>query len=113
MKDKEYKVYSFRLNDETVELFRIAKDKIGKSWNLTLYEILKNYMNDNKNKYRENFKKRYQEFQKDFCEICGIKNGWKPGKYLVIHHIDGDITNNKENNLKTLCQGCHAKQYPR
>ena len=48
MKDKEYKVYSFRLNDETVELFRIAKDKIGKSWNLTLYEVLKDYKNKTK-----------------------------------------------------------------
>ena len=28
---------------------------------------------------------------------------------LEVHHIDGDYTNNNENNLELLCPNCHAK----
>ena len=44
------------------------------------------------------------------CQICG----WgKANKYtgkvpLQIHHIDGDCTNNKEENLQVLCPNCHS-----
>jgi predicted HNH restriction endonuclease len=27
---------------------------------------------------------------------------------LQIHHIDGDATNNKEENLQLLCPNCHT-----
>lgn len=44
------------------------------------------------------------------CEECG----WgKVNKHtnrvpLQIHHIDGDCTNNKEENLQLLCPNCHS-----
>ena len=44
------------------------------------------------------------------CQICG----WhKINQYtgivpLQIHHIDGDCTNNKEENLQLLCPNCHS-----
>lgn len=44
------------------------------------------------------------------CQLCG----WGvihpiTGKIpLEIHHIDGDKTNNKEENLQLLCPNCHA-----
>lgn len=44
------------------------------------------------------------------CEICGCN--WvnpKSGKPIVeIHHIDGDYTNNREENLQVLCPNHHA-----
>ena len=44
------------------------------------------------------------------CEICGCN--WvnpKSGKPIVeIHHIDGNYTNNKEENLQVLCPNHHA-----
>ena len=44
------------------------------------------------------------------CEKCG---GGEVNEYtgkvpLQIHHIDGDCTNNKEENLQLLCPNCHS-----
>ena len=44
------------------------------------------------------------------CQLCGWgetnkKTGCVP---LEIHHIDGDYTNNKEENLQLLCPNCHS-----
>ena len=35
------------------------------------------------------------------CQKCGSN------KYLIVHHIDGDNTNNEFMNLITLCNKCH------
>lgn len=42
------------------------------------------------------------------CEVCNLTE-WlgKPIK-LELHHIDGDNTNNKLENLQLLCPNCHA-----
>ena len=44
------------------------------------------------------------------CEKCGWnKVNPATGKIpLQIHHIDGDCTNNKEENLQVLCPNCHS-----
>lgn len=44
------------------------------------------------------------------CEKCGWgeENPHTHTVPLEIHHIDGDYTNNKENNLQVLCPNCHA-----
>lgn len=44
------------------------------------------------------------------CEKCGWheineKTGVSP---LQIHHIDGDCTNNREDNIQVLCPNCHS-----
>ena len=44
------------------------------------------------------------------CQECGWNKvhpitGNVP---LQIHHIDGDCTNNKEENLQLLCPNCHT-----
>lgn len=44
------------------------------------------------------------------CEKCGLcevnpSTGCVP---LEVHHIDGDYTNNTEDNLLLLCPNCHA-----
>lgn len=42
------------------------------------------------------------------CECCG-NTEWQGSPIpLEVHHIDGDKTNNEENNLKLLCPNCHA-----
>lgn len=45
---------------------------------------------------------RAQKYKKSFCEMCGGK------ELLEIHHIDRDKSNNKEENIQTLCKPCHA-----
>ena len=44
------------------------------------------------------------------CEKCGWgeKNEFTETIPLEIHHIDGDYTNNKEDNLQVLCPNCHS-----
>lgn len=45
------------------------------------------------------------------CEVCGFSdiNPFSGLSILQVHHIDGDCTNNKEENLQLLCPNCHAK----
>lgn len=44
------------------------------------------------------------------CQICGwnVVNKFTGNVPLQIHHIDGDCTNNKEENLQLLCPNCHS-----
>ena len=44
------------------------------------------------------------------CEKCGWGeiNSYTNKIPLQIHHIDGDCTNNKEENLQLLCPNCHS-----
>lgn len=44
------------------------------------------------------------------CEKCGWgeTNQFTNTIPLEIHHIDGDYTNNKEENLQVLCPNCHS-----
>lgn len=42
------------------------------------------------------------------CETCKLQEWTNKLIPLEIHHIDGDRTNNEENNLKLLCCNCHA-----
>ena len=44
------------------------------------------------------------------CQKCGWgeKNEYTGNVPLQIHHIDGDCTNNKEENLQLLCPNCHS-----
>lgn len=44
------------------------------------------------------------------CSICGWGevNHYTNRVPLQIHHIDGDSTNNREDNLQLLCPNCHS-----
>lgn len=44
------------------------------------------------------------------CEKCGFEgyNIVTHNTILQIHHIDGDASNNSEENLQVLCPNCHA-----
>lgn len=44
------------------------------------------------------------------CQICGWNqvNKFTGNVPLEVHHIDGDYTNNKEENLQLLCPNCHS-----
>lgn len=48
------------------------------------------------------------------CQKCGKtqeQNLKEINKKLSVHHIDGDDTNNVEENMITYCNSCHGKQY--
>jgi len=43
------------------------------------------------------------------CEVCGT-NEWNGQEVpLELHHIDGDITNNGDDNLQVICPNCHSQ----
>ena len=56
----------------------------------------------------------YRKFRKDYCEntdgrlgfVCTTTIHWEG--MLQVDHIDGDPTNNVEENTQTLCACCHA-----
>ena len=55
--------------------------------------------------------RRYLLEKNDYkCEKCGFDgiNPYTNNTILQIHHIDGDSSNNKEENLQVLCPNCHA-----
>ena len=41
---------------------------------------------------------------KDFCEKCGFKS--KSKEQFNVFHVDGDLTNSRPSNLKTVCANC-------
>ena len=66
--------------------------------------------------YKEYYKiigyvKRYLYEKHNYCcEKCGCnwKNPYTGLTILQIHHVDGDASNTKEDNLQVLCPNCHA-----
>lgn len=49
------------------------------------------------------YRKRAMKFRGKTCEECGAKSD------LHAHHQDGDIANNCQENIRTLCASCHLK----
>lgn len=60
--------------------------------------------------YSTHIKKYLLEKHDNKCELCGWgeMNKYTQKIPLQIHHIDGDCTNNKEENLQLLCPNCHS-----
>ena len=61
-------------------------------------------------KIRPYIKRYIFEKNNNCCEKCHKEyvNPYTGLSILQIHHIDGDATNNKEENLQLLCPNCHA-----
>jgi hypothetical protein len=75
----------------------------GQAWNKG--QQLKDW---SKYKQTKHFRKHLLK-ERDFkCESCNRKTWNKKQIPLEIHHVDGDRTNNKLDNLKVLCCNCHA-----
>ena len=64
-----------------------------------------------KNESRYNFIRRYLYSQYNgSCQKCGWSqiNPYTGNVPLHVHHVDGDCTNNRIENLELLCPNCHS-----
>lgn len=43
------------------------------------------------------------------CEDCGLFDWRNKPIALEVHHLDGDSSNNKSENLRLLCPNCHSQ----
>ena len=81
-----------------------AKDKIdlwkrtgntGCSVNTTLKNCIRTYI---------------LEKQDNKCKICGLPTIWNNKQLnLILDHIDGDASNNYEDNLRLICPNCDSQ----
>tara|TARA_B110000908_G_C9849263_1_gene269154 strand:+ start:100 stop:498 length:399 start_codon:yes stop_codon:yes gene_type:complete len=53
--------------------------------------------------------KRYLSEQKEGCWECGITDWQGNSIVLELEHIDGNSSNNTEDNLSLLCPNCHSQ----
>lgn len=44
------------------------------------------------------------------CEVCGIKEWCDKPAPLLVKQLDGDIYNNKPDNLRLICHNCVAQK---
>lgn len=51
----------------------------------------------------QNYRERCLEEKGEQCRKCGATEG------IIVHHIDGDRSNNRLENLLPLCWSCHQK----
>ena len=105
-----------------------CKTEISKSfWNwgdLDWYDAVLNYVEDDNNKlyFKKSGKRKgylrmweqvseaYRESKKWTCEKCKVKL-YDDKYYLHVHHINGNIRDNRRKNFQSLCLLCHALEH--
>ena len=56
--------------------------------------------------------RKYHFIIKDYtCEVCGIKEWNEQEVPLELHHMDGDLANNGDDNLQVVCPNCHSQTH--
>jgi 5-methylcytosine-specific restriction endonuclease McrA len=68
------------------------------------------------NTYRPDFShvsRRVRAAVRFKCQECGFDcSAHSLQKYLHVHHLDGDKSNDAEENLRAICLECHAGEHP-
>ena len=50
------------------------------------------------------------EKQNQKCSICGLNNQWNGEElHFILDHVDGDASNDFENNLRLICPNCDSQ----
>lgn len=76
------------------------------------YVPAKEYLTENSHIRQQDLKKKLikEGYKEDRCEECGCPNIWN-GKpiTLQLHHINGNSSDNRLENLQILCPNCHSQ----
>jgi hypothetical protein len=108
-------VYRPVCNDchNTVTAQRYA-ERHGAEWITNIADVVAHKAGYTSSSEYLNAKHPYRQYRKDHCEnkdgrlghVCTTTILWTG--QLDVHHVDQDPTNNKPENLWTLCKCCHA-----
>ena len=80
---------------------------LGQGWNKDNHDdslIFQKYSNSKSSTIRN----RLIDIRGQKCENCGLTEWLGMPINLEVHHIDGDRTNNTQENLILLCPNCHS-----
>ncbi len=58
---------------------------------------------------QDDLSREYRKAAAYLCQLCNVDCSIDHS-LLNLHHVDGDPSNNKHNNLRVLCVDCHSKQ---
>jgi hypothetical protein len=108
-----YKSLHFKIKEYDIDISHFT----GQGWNVGLKfkpnppMDLKNILVENSNYQSYKLKNRLikEGYKQHICESCKLDTWLDELIPLELHHIDGDNTNNKIENLQLLCPNCHAK----
>jgi hypothetical protein len=82
-------------------------DLVPKEWVTPLEELLV----AGRRRKRGHIKRRLLNagLKENHCEECGITEWQGEPLNMALHHINGDGTDNRLENIKFLCPNCHAQ----
>lgn len=103
-----YNIVADRMNKLNITFGKKLKlNPDGKLEKMPLEEILVEDSNYNRSRLRERLIEEGVKEHK--CEICGITEWLEQPIICELHHINGDSTDNRIENLQILCPNCHSQ----
>lgn len=100
------KEYNLDISHFTLQRTNIG-NRLNKHNEKPLEEIfVKNSNYDIKYLKRRLFRSGFKEYK---CEICGLSYWNEKPIVLQLHHINGDNTDNRLENIQILCPNCHSQ----
>lgn len=103
-----YKYIMDILNRYNISIDNVVYDKPKKRQKLDYKDIFKENSSLKNSSHLKDYIIKYN-LKEEQCEECGITT-WNNKKItLQVHHINGNNTDNRIENLKILCPNCHSQ----
>ena len=108
---------NYRIIHNAIEKYKIDTSHFtGQGWNINLKfkpfegKKIEEILVENSTYQSYKLKKRLiaEGIKKSVCESCGQSEWLEQPIPLELHHINGNNSNNRLENLRLLCPNCHA-----